>query len=170
MPNTIVTFQSMFMYSDYILQHTQAQSFWRLVHSKVATLKVIMFHYSGNGRTEFPGASGSINLFLWAHEQLFYSHVCTCQDVHENCPYPLRDVDDDYCLFITSIYLLCIISFHLHFSQIDLICDSSEIHCVVIMSCKTSVLYADVQFCEKAFVLISFSFLAKRNYFKWFVY
>lgn len=62
----------MFMYSDYILQHTQAQIFWRLVHGKVATLKVIMFHYSGNGRAGFPGASGSIT------QLLFCEHTNTC--------------------------------------------------------------------------------------------
>lgn len=133
-----VTFQSMFMYSDYILQHTQAQIFWRLVHGKVATLKVIMRHHSGSGRTGFPGASGSITQLSFC-EQTNSGFTLMCRFVRmfmKTVPilWGWRS------LLIYYQYLSSVISFHLHFSQIDLICDSSEMHRVVIMSCKTSVL------------------------------
>lgn len=149
MSNTIhkeVTFQSMFMYSDYILQNThRSRSSGGWCMAKLPLLKWL-FHYSGNGRTGFPGASGSI-----AHLP-FCEHMNSCFTLmstylsgcswklflsSEGCGWWLLLI---YYQYLSSVYHL----FHLHFSQIDLICDSSEIHCVVIMRCKTSVLYADV--------------------------
>lgn len=155
----------MFMYSDYILQHTQAQIFWRLVHGKVATLKVIMFHYSGNGRTGFPGASGSIT------QLSFCEHTNTCFTLMSRFVRMfMKTVPILWGVWMTIIayrlpvFVFCVSSvYHLHFSQIDWICNSSEIHCVVIMSCKTGVLYADLQFCEKGFVLSSFLSLFRQK-------
>lgn len=71
-----VTFQSMFMYSDYILQHTQVQIFWRLVHGKVATLKVIVsLQWKWENRVSWCLRINSPPPVLRTHEQLLYSHV-----------------------------------------------------------------------------------------------